>query len=240
MRLRHDFQCLSPVQGTLLVAKGVEGLLVGGLVPAQPLADPAHDSGALGLHVGDVAQFRRQRIVFMNAYDLPVQLPVVDHREDAQDLDLLHAAHGQRPGADLHGVQRVVVAADLELRVLVCWILPSLRKHAVVPEDRAMVVPQLTFLHILRDGIVGLLGVDLHLLLRHLGDLHNHIQEPFFQRAKRYVVPRRDVAPAAIQKSQPIVEGANLTVILDCYLLRELDLLDVCSSTAVGVLGDHF
>mmetsp|Transcript_25678 Transcript_25678/g.70613 ORF Transcript_25678/g.70613 Transcript_25678/m.70613 type:complete len:292 (+) Transcript_25678:104-979(+) len=225
VRLRDDLQSLGRVQGLLLEAELVELLAVRRLVPAQPLTDPADHAGALLVDVRDVRELLRKGVVFADADDLPVQLAVVDHRQDPQHLDRLHGAHWQRLGADLHGIQRVIVADDLQLRVLVDRVFPRLGEHAVVPEDGPVVVAQLALLHVLLDGILWLLGVHLHLMRRHLGDLDDHVEEPLLGRVQRDVVPWRDLLAVDVPEAEPELRGPSLAVGLCGELLKQLDLV---------------
>ena len=57
----HLAQCL------LSEAEGVEGLVVGGLVPPEPLPDAGHVSGEKLLNVPDVVQVLGQRVVHVDA-----------------------------------------------------------------------------------------------------------------------------------------------------------------------------
>eukprot|EP00964_Phaeocystis_antarctica_P042713 scaffold24490_cov60-Phaeocystis_antarctica.AAC.5 len=90
-------------------------------------------------------------------------LAVVDHREHAERLDRHDGAHVLRRGANLHHVDRVVVAEGtahvgvaLDVRVL-----PRLRQAAVVPEDGAVVQARLALLLVLHDRVALDLGRDL-------------------------------------------------------------------------------
>lgn len=65
--------------------------------------------------------------------------------------------------------------ASITSRGLTVGVLPGLGKTSVVPEDGAVVVAEVALLDILGDGVVGLLGGDLHLGLGHLGDLNDHV-----------------------------------------------------------------
>ncbi len=139
---------------------------------------------------------------------LPVQLAVVDHGEHAQRLDLDDGAHGQRPRSDLNDVDRVVVPEALQLRVLQVGILPGLGEAAVVPEDRAVVIPQLALLDVLRDGVVRFLRRDLHLRLGHLGNLDDGVVVPApsgggRRRPEGDVVPGGDRRLALAGEGQP-------------------------------------
>mmetsp|Transcript_97967 Transcript_97967/g.272576 ORF Transcript_97967/g.272576 Transcript_97967/m.272576 type:complete len:212 (-) Transcript_97967:394-1029(-) len=174
VRLRNHLQGVRPVQGLLVIAEGVEGLAVRRLVPPEPLADAGDDAGALRLHVLDVAQLRRQRVGDADGDDLPIELAVIDHGKRAQYLHARHLALRKLPAANLDHVERVVVSLHVELPVDLRRVLPSLRKEAVVPEDRSVVVPQLAGLDVLSDRVHPLLRVDLVLGRRHLRDLGDH------------------------------------------------------------------
>mmetsp|Transcript_58851 Transcript_58851/g.127742 ORF Transcript_58851/g.127742 Transcript_58851/m.127742 type:complete len:285 (+) Transcript_58851:280-1134(+) len=208
--LLNDLQGHLLVQRLLVEAEGIDGLVVGGLVPAEPLADAADDARALRLDVADVVQLGRELVVLADRDDLPVELAVVDHREDAEDLHGLDGALGQRRRADLDHVQRVVVAGALRLRVHDVGVLPGLREHAVVPEDRAVVVTKLALLDVLRNGVAALLRGHLHLRLGHLRDLDDAVEDARLARLERDVVPRRDVLAAGILELEAVLRGAHL------------------------------
>ena len=65
---------------------------------------------------------------------------------------------------------------DLELRVLVARVLPRLRQQPVVPVDVVRVEPQVALLDVLLDRVARLLGRDLHLGARLLGDLADEVE----------------------------------------------------------------
>ena len=68
--LLNDLQGHLLVQRLLVEAEGVDGLVVGGLVPAEPLADAADDARALRLDVADVVQLGRELVVLADRDDL--------------------------------------------------------------------------------------------------------------------------------------------------------------------------
>lgn len=57
-------------ESLLSEAEGVEGLVVGGFVPPEPLPDAGHVPGEQLLHVRDVVQVLRQRVVHVDADNL--------------------------------------------------------------------------------------------------------------------------------------------------------------------------
>mmetsp|Transcript_16723 Transcript_16723/g.48018 ORF Transcript_16723/g.48018 Transcript_16723/m.48018 type:complete len:323 (-) Transcript_16723:7-975(-) len=170
--LGNDLLGLGGIEELLIETEAVEGLVVGGLVPAEPFPDTVLDG------IGDVVNvvvLLGERVVDGNGNDLPVQLAVIDHGKDAEGLDLGDSSHLQGLGTDLDNINRIVIAEHLELRVLLVGVLPGLGKAAVVPEDGAVVVAEVALLDVLGNGVVGLLGGDLHLGLGHLGDLDDHV-----------------------------------------------------------------
>ena len=128
----------------------------------------------------DVIEVLRQRIRHINADHFPVRLPLVNHREHTEDLDLDDGAPGLDLVADLAHVDRVVVPLAVSRLVSVVGVLPGLGDGAIVP-DVAVVgeavgdIPQLAFLDVLLQGVEGRLGVDLDLGVAPPRDLDNHV-----------------------------------------------------------------
>jgi hypothetical protein len=65
--------------------------------------------------------------------------------------------------------------------VLVAGVLPGLGEHAVVPVDVVGVEPDLALLGVLLDGVAHLVGGQLHLGGRLLGDLAHEVEEAVAQ-----------------------------------------------------------
>ena len=59
--------------------------------------------------IGHGVQAGGAGVIGVDGNDLPVRLALVDHGQAAQDLDLVHAPHGHRGGAELHKVDGVGV-----------------------------------------------------------------------------------------------------------------------------------
>ena len=70
-------------------------------------------------------------------------------------------------------------------------IFPSLRQHAIVPVDVVRIETELSLLGVLLDGVVHLIGGQLHLGGRLLGDFAHKV-EVAFTGVERDVVPCRD------------------------------------------------
>ena len=92
--------------------------MISHLVPAEPLADASQHG--LG-NIVNVVVLLGQLVVDGDGQNLPVELTVVNHGEDAKGLDLGDGSHLEGLGADLDDVDRIVVAEDLELGVLLCY-----------------------------------------------------------------------------------------------------------------------
>ena len=86
------------------------------------------------LHILDIVESRRERIVDIDDDDLPVRLAFVKECHDAEDFDLLDFTRFGDEFADLADVEGVIVALLLRLRVRDVGVLPGLREGAVVPE----------------------------------------------------------------------------------------------------------
>ena len=117
MRLFDNLLGLSGVKVLLVEAEAVEGLVIGSLVPAEPLTDTILDG------VGDVIDvfvLLGKGVVDCDCKNLPVELAVVNHSEDAKGFDLGDGAHFESLGADLDDVDGIVIAKDLKLGVLLC------------------------------------------------------------------------------------------------------------------------
>merc|ERR1719502_340831 len=67
---------LGRVESTLAVAKAVDGLVVGRLVPAEPLADARDGAGVELLDVVDVVDGGGVLVLGVDGDDLPVELAV--------------------------------------------------------------------------------------------------------------------------------------------------------------------
>mmetsp|Transcript_44885 Transcript_44885/g.97673 ORF Transcript_44885/g.97673 Transcript_44885/m.97673 type:complete len:217 (-) Transcript_44885:111-761(-) len=209
MRFLNDLQGKFLVQSLLLIAEGVEWLAIGRLVPSEPLPDAANDTGALGLHVLNVVQFRCQLVACADSNDLPVQLSIIDHRQGTQHLDRLHGTLGQGLRANLHNVHGIVVTIALGLRMGHVGILPGLGQHAIVPKDGTVIVSQLAFLHILRDGIHLLLHSHLHFGFGVLWDLDQAIE--VLAALQWNVMPRRDLVSVVVLEVHAVLQGAWLS-----------------------------
>ena len=103
---------------------------------------------------------------------LPVRLSVVNHGEDAQDLDGSDAAAGHGPEPKLHRIQRVVVAPAPGVLLQVARVLPRLGQGPIIEQHvPPLVAPQLPLLLVLLQRVARLTGADLKLGARPLGDL---------------------------------------------------------------------
>mmetsp|Transcript_1194 Transcript_1194/g.3391 ORF Transcript_1194/g.3391 Transcript_1194/m.3391 type:complete len:248 (+) Transcript_1194:1392-2135(+) len=174
-----DLQGVRLVHDLLVQAEGVLALALGRLVVPEPLdqrvllrlRDVAHV-----LHVG------RLRVAGAHDEHLPVRLAVVDEGEHPEDPDGHHLPDGARLLVQLQHVDRVVVAADAGVRVLLVRVLPRLRDGAVVHRRAGLglvlVVAQRPLLGVLDDRVVLILLVHLHLRGGALRDLADKVQQP--------------------------------------------------------------
>mmetsp|Transcript_1280 Transcript_1280/g.3721 ORF Transcript_1280/g.3721 Transcript_1280/m.3721 type:complete len:271 (+) Transcript_1280:107-919(+) len=177
------------VKALVVVTELVLRLAVGHLVVAEPDQDLLELPWELPLDVVDVVHLVGLWVVHVDGDDLPVELAVVDHGVNSQDLDLVHATHLQLTGADLDHVHWVVVPRDLAVLVDVARVLPGLREQAVVPVDVVRVEPQVTLLDVLLDRGGLLVGRHLHLRGGLLRDLAHEVEGPLAA-LERDVVPR--------------------------------------------------
>ena len=118
------------------------------------------------LHILDIVQPRRQRVVDVDDDDLPVRLALVEQGHHAEHLDLLDLAGLGDQLADLADVERVVVAFLLRLRMGDVGVFPGLREGAVVPEvafvgEAVADEAELALLGVLLDGVEDLVFGDL-------------------------------------------------------------------------------
>mmetsp|Transcript_25990 Transcript_25990/g.40891 ORF Transcript_25990/g.40891 Transcript_25990/m.40891 type:complete len:442 (-) Transcript_25990:191-1516(-) len=152
-------------------------------------------------------------VVGTNGDDLVVRLALIDQLQGTQHLDGNHRAHLNWGGADLHHIQRVVVAAVAE-GVLDHGVLPGLGQQAVVEEWGAVVVvPGLALALILHDGVVVVLLADLHLGGCVHGDLHHKVEQPLsLVSVQGDVMPRRDLGPRGALEVQLVLGGAVLAI----------------------------
>lgn len=73
-------------------------------------------------------------------------------------------------GANLYNINRIIITEALHVRMLSVGVLPCLRKAAVVPEDRAVIITEVALLYILGDWII-------RFFRRNLEDLWDGTQE---------------------------------------------------------------
>eukprot|EP00962_Isochrysis_galbana_P016048 scaffold4589_cov106-Isochrysis_galbana.AAC.2 len=120
---------------------------------------------------------------------------LVDELKVSEDLDGAHFAHLAGARAQLHHVERVVVADGAVEARLGCRVLPRLRQHAVVEEGGAVcVVSELALLDVLHDRVVRHLLVHLQLGGGAPRDLAHeaHLVGSRAGRVQRDLVPGRD------------------------------------------------
>ena len=60
-------------------------------------------------HISDGVQFGGERAVPVDADDLPVQLPAINHCKGSQELDVEHCAAGHGPPSNLHHIYWIIV-----------------------------------------------------------------------------------------------------------------------------------
>mmetsp|Transcript_87914 Transcript_87914/g.226651 ORF Transcript_87914/g.226651 Transcript_87914/m.226651 type:complete len:247 (-) Transcript_87914:124-864(-) len=179
MGLIADLQSVRLVHDLLIQAEGVLALSLGRLIIPEPLDQ------LLLLRVRDVADVLHvRRVLCIRAHDkhLPVRLAVVHQGEDTEDPHGHDLADRARLGVQLQHVDRVIVAADAGIWVLLVGVLPRLGDGAVVHQGAnlgiILVVAQLSLLGVLDDGVVLVLLVHLHLCGRAPGDLADEVQQP--------------------------------------------------------------
>jgi hypothetical protein len=221
----------------------VEGELVlfsalANLVHTEPLAHAIKNARHVGLDVADVVQRASQRIIEGDGNELPVHFAVVNHAENAKNLDGRDGAGLELLHADLEAIDRIVVALDVaavgkfegDLRRL-----PRLRERAVVEEDVAVAVKaRHAVLGVLLDWVEGLRAGDLELGAGVLGDLADEVgRQAIGARARcldecahveRDVVPRRARADllrlgVAELEVDAVVQGELLAGLLDDELV---------------------
>mmetsp|Transcript_28112 Transcript_28112/g.89888 ORF Transcript_28112/g.89888 Transcript_28112/m.89888 type:complete len:1079 (+) Transcript_28112:175-3411(+) len=227
-RLPARVRLLDKVHGLL----GSEGLLPGErvlrlavarLVALEPLAYPRDGARLVPVEVVDVAHARRERVARADADDLAVRLALVDEREGAENLAGHDAAHGQRAFADLHHVQRVVVAAGAVHDD--AGVLPGLGQHAVVEEGRAVRVEshRAVLVQVLLDGVRREALLHLHLGRAVHGDLRHEVHHVahVLARVELQVVPgarrlgallhvEREVLRAVLRVRQRVAVGVRV------------------------------
>mmetsp|Transcript_4872 Transcript_4872/g.3111 ORF Transcript_4872/g.3111 Transcript_4872/m.3111 type:complete len:232 (-) Transcript_4872:72-767(-) len=209
MCLLNDLLGLLSIKVFLIKSKSVEGLVIRCLVPTEPLANTRKNSIR---NIINVVVFSSKRIIGGDSNDLPVKFPIVNHCNASESLDFDDAAAVDGLGADLDNVDGIVISKDLELGVLLVGVLPSLGKASVVPEDGAVVVPELSLLDVLGDRVVLLLGGNLHLSLGVLGNLYNHVVCSVLS-LEGNVVPGGDHGIVGLE-----TEAVGLSLGLSCYL----------------------
>ena len=83
--------------------------------------------------------------------------------------------------------------------MLLIGVLPRLGNAPVIPKDGSVVVPKLTLLHILGDGVVGFFGGHFHLGFGHFGDLDDGVVRALGLAVEGDVVPGRDGGIALVE-----------------------------------------
>mmetsp|Transcript_7213 Transcript_7213/g.18344 ORF Transcript_7213/g.18344 Transcript_7213/m.18344 type:complete len:350 (-) Transcript_7213:688-1737(-) len=156
-------------------------------------------TGQRALQVGNRVDLLGPFIRCADGHHLPVGLAVVDHRQHSEHLDRRNGSSRQLEHADLADVQRIVVALVARVGVDVGGVLPGLREAAVVEREvAALELAQLALLRVLLDRVGRLVGRDLELLARPLGDLAHEVVQLHVlharqvRRAEGDVVPQRD------------------------------------------------
>ena len=62
---------------------------------------------------------------------LPVGLAVIDHGQDAQNLNAAHAASVDGTQSDFDDINGVIIADEARVRILDRWVFPGPREAAV-------------------------------------------------------------------------------------------------------------
>mmetsp|Transcript_27018 Transcript_27018/g.46077 ORF Transcript_27018/g.46077 Transcript_27018/m.46077 type:complete len:267 (-) Transcript_27018:55-855(-) len=184
------------IQPFLIKSKSIQWLLIGGLVPPEPFTNTILNSVG---DIIDVIVFLSKFVICGNGNDLPVQFTIINHGKHTQWLDLLDGSHIQGLGSNLNNINRIIITEALQLGVLLVGVLPSLGKASVVPEDGAVVIPEDSLLDVLRDGVVGFFGGDLHLGLGHFGDFNDGIVGSIRGSLEGDVVPGGDGGIALVE-----------------------------------------
>lgn len=136
----------------------------------EPLNGGTKQTREVLVHIGDVIDFRGQRIVHIDGDYLPVGFALVNQGNGAQHLDLQHVAALSHSVANLDDIDGIVVTLAAGGGLDVVGVFPGLGQGSVVP-DVALVreavghEPQLTLLDVLLDGIHR--GLQANLRVRH-------------------------------------------------------------------------
>jgi len=108
-------------------------LAIRDLVDPKPLVRRPDQPRQTPLHILNIIQPWRERVVHVHHQDLPIRLPLVEERHDTEHFDLLDLTDVAERFADLAYVERVVVSVRTGLGVFDLGIFPGLREGAVVP-----------------------------------------------------------------------------------------------------------
>eukprot|EP00906_Rhabdomonas_costata_P020822 RCo030298 len=173
-----DLQGVVPVLVLAIESKLVLRLAIRGLVILKPVPDHRKGPLALGkaLEVRDSVEVLGAGVVGADANQLPVRLPLVQHRQHSQDFDLIKPSDGERKQAQLHNVNGVGISLQAGVLVGLVGVLKGLRHQPVVEGDPVSAhvvreVPKLSILDVLLNGVQLDLRGYLHLGLGVFRDL---------------------------------------------------------------------
>ena len=143
-------------------------LAIRNLIDTEPLVRCPQQPRQMPLHVLDIVQLRRERVVDVDDDDLPVGLALVQQGHHAQHLHLLDVTRLGDQLADLADVERVIVALLLGLGVGDVGVLPGLGEGTVVPQvafvrEAVADEAKLALLSVLLDGVENFVFRDLNI-----------------------------------------------------------------------------
>ena len=87
------------------------------LVDPEPFVGRPDQSGQMSLHILDIVELARKRIVDVDDDDFPVSLAFVKKCHDAEHLDLFDLANITELLADLTDIKRIVIPVRFRLSV---------------------------------------------------------------------------------------------------------------------------
>jgi hypothetical protein len=105
----------------------------GGIYSPEPFVGRSDQTRKMSLHILDIVQFRRQRVVHINNQDLPVGFSFVEKCHDTEDFDLLDLTRIADLLSDLADIKRVVIAFGFSFRVNLGRIFPCLSRDTGKP-----------------------------------------------------------------------------------------------------------
>jgi len=224
--LMDDLGGILLVLGFTRERKCIFGLSVGDFVDPEPFISRPDETGKVPLNVLNIVELGGKWILNIDDEDFPVGFSFIEQRHDTQNFDLLDLANVSHLLTDFTDVKGVIVAFGLCLGVRYCWVFPSLRESAVIPNVSVMreAVPhkaQLATLDVLLDGVERFVFRDLHLRVSPTGNLNNHVED-----AVVLIGEERDV----VKRGHDRAILLDINAVINCVW---------CASEAGRVLGGH-